>query len=116
MAPSRLQYFVAEDWPTKLWFAVIPTVCAAAATCATGTALSDLSGWRAWLWLVGFVVIWLFLGFFVALLVGWFVLGPLYYIAGARNGGPFKPGDRVRVLARPYRGRVSHVYSSWQGD
>ena len=57
-----------------------------------------------------------FLGLLLAILLGWFVLGPLYYSQVERNGGPFKVGDEVLILTGPFRDRVARVYSPWQGD
>lgn len=56
------------------------------------------------------------LGFFLALPVGWIVIGPLCRIQAWRNGAPFEPGDCVRVLVGPYRGRITCVRELWQGD
>jgi hypothetical protein len=37
----------------------------------------------------------------------------LYDARGCINGGPFQPGDRVRILAGPHRDRVTRVYVWW---
>jgi hypothetical protein len=55
------------------------------------------------------------LGFYLSLPCAFLVLGPLYWIQERRNGGPFKPGDRVRILAGPHRGVLTTVCSTWQG-
>jgi len=62
------------------------------------------------------VVIALPIGFLLAIFPGWFIIGPLYAVRGQINGGPFKVGDTVQILAGPYKGRVTRVYSTWQGN
>jgi hypothetical protein len=105
MTPTRTQYFFAHDWPGKLWFAVVPLLLAAFYHACAPTSWSWLN------WLLGVIF-----GFFVALLLGWPVLGAAYYDRELKNGGPFKVGDRVQVLVGPYRGHVVRIYSLWQCD
>jgi hypothetical protein len=105
MRPTRIQYFFARDWPGKLWFVVVPTLVAMFYHSAAPTSLSWLN------WVLGVLG-----GFLVALLVGWPVLGAASYDRLRKNGGPFKVGDMVQILVGPHRGRVTRVYSLWQGD
>jgi len=63
-----------------------------------------------------FVLLAVILGFFLAIFPGWFIIGPLYYAREVKNGGPFKIGDTVQILCGPHKGRISRVYSTWQGN
>ncbi len=47
---------------------------------------------------------------------GWFFIGPFFYAREMKNGGPFKVGDTVQILSGPHKGRISRVYSTWQGN
>jgi hypothetical protein len=39
------------------------------------------------------------------------VLPPFYRLRERLNGAPFKKGDTVEILKRPYRGRIARVDS-----
>ena len=76
--------------------------------------LSVLASPTHWLYLAGIFVLTLPCGFLVAILFGWFVLGPYYMIRAKINGAPFEVGDRVRILAGPHRDRIATVYEVWE--
>ena len=104
--PSRLQYFFARDWPTKIWLAGVPLLCGliAAGYCyptfkSSGIFLS-----------IGIILLAMVLGFFASIPVGWFVLGPLYFDRSRKNGEPFRDGDMVQILVGPHRDQVVRVY------
>ena len=101
-----MQYFFARDWPLKIWLTVFPLLCGAAVVRACEPTPTLLREWRAILWLVGAVLLALPIGWFSAILVGVLVLGPLYYDRGLKNGAPFCPGDRVRILIGPRCDRI----------
>ena len=111
-----MQYFYAKNWPMKIWFTVIPSLFLIFALyfCEPTTAL--FNDWRNLMHFIFIILITLLLGFFSSFLFGWFVLGPLYYNRGLKNGGPFQEGDVVKIITGPYRDKVVNVYSSWQGD
>lgn len=114
MQPSRVQYFYADHWPIRLWHG--------AAIALSIIGWWHVGGWAAlldrttWFLAIPALVLFVALGHFTGLLVGWPILGALYYGRMLENGGPFKPGDPVRILSRPHRGRISRVYAAWQGD
>jgi len=114
MRASRLHYFYAENWPLKLWFVALPLLFVGISVHEGSISHAVLEDWRSLLWLTGYVVVWLLLGLFSALLLGWFVLGPHLFSRGIKNGAPFRSGDLVEILSKPYRGRVARVYSEWQ--
>jgi hypothetical protein len=111
--PSKLQYFFGQDWPTKIWIMVIPLLCAFAAAFSCQPTLALFSHWSDILMFVGVILLALLLGFFVSILLGLFVLGPLYYDRSIKNGEPFHEGDIVYILAGPHRGRIGRVYKVW---
>lgn len=116
MKATRIHYFYAQDWPIKIWFGFVLLFCVVLAVRASHPTMAAMADWRVLLWLVATVVLALLLGFFMAILCGWLILGPLYYARLLKNGGPFKVGDHVEILYGPHRGRVVRVYSLWQGD
>ena len=116
MKPTSVQYLFAQDWPLKVWRTVIPLLCVAAVVTACEPTPTLFTEWESALWFGCALLLALPLGWFAAILVGWFVLGPLYYGRGLDNGAPFQPGDRVRILVGPHRDRIACVYARWQGD
>lgn len=116
MKATRIHYFYAQDWPTKIWFGAVMLLCVMVAVRAADPTVAALNDWWMALWLLVIIAISLLIGFFSALVLGWFILGPLYYDRMLKNGGPFKVGDLVQILAGHHRGRVVRVYSLWKGD
>jgi len=55
-------------------------------------------------------------GWFASIIPAWFVFGPMLYSQGIENGGPFVPGDRVRILAGKHRGTIARVYGTGQHE
>lgn len=111
-----MQYFYAKNWPMKICFTVVPSLFLifAVYVCEPTTALFDDRG--ALIQFIFIILITLLIGFFFSFLMGWFVLGPLYYNRCLKNGGPFHEGDIVQIIAGRHRDRIVRVYSSWQGD
>jgi len=116
MTPSRAHYFFAKHWPVRLWMAAIGLASGLAALLACAPGAEVLKDWAAFRAIALVVAMAMFLGWCVAILAGWFVLGPIYYDRAVKNGAPFQVGDRVRVLVGPYRDRVSRVYALWQAN
>ncbi len=55
-------------------------------------------------------------GWFTSIIPAWFVFGPMLHSQGIENGGPFIPGDRVRILAGIHRGTIARVYGTGQHE
>jgi hypothetical protein len=114
--PTSSQYFFASDWPPRIWLAAGSVVAVIATLRACEPSAATCTNWLMILVYVVMIVLSSALGFFVAA-VGWvFVLGPVYESRGRANGAPFKKGDVVQILAGPYKGRITTVYSTWQRD
>lgn len=112
---SPIRYAFAHDWPTKIYLGACSGTCLVLAILACRPSLELFKDWQYVLLLIVAVVIAPVLGFYLALPCEFLVLGPLYRVQERRNGGPFKPGDRVRILVGPHRGKVTTVRKSWQG-
>ena len=110
--PTRMQYFFAQEWPINVVMVSIWLSIALVVVRATGLTLASLTDWRSALTTVAIVVLSLILGFFAAILIGYMVLSPILQDRVIKNGGPFKVGDTVQILAGPHMGRISRVYSS----
>jgi hypothetical protein len=108
-----VQRFFADNWPIRLWLAVVP-LAAPAAVCWFADPLPwALAHWLNAALFAGLLALAWCAGWFAALVPGWFVLAPLYFSRGLSNGAPYQVGDCVRVLARRQRGRVARVYEVW---
>jgi hypothetical protein len=116
MKPTRAQCFFASAWPGRIWFAAIPLLLALAVGRTCASFLDPFADWWDFFRFAWFVLLALLLGFFLAVFPGWFVIGPLFYDREMKNGGPFKVGDTVQILSGPHKGRISRVYSTWQGN
>lgn len=114
--PTKAQLFFASAWPGRIWFTAIPLLVAVPVVVTCAGLLHPFSALWNFVQFAWFVLLGLILGFFLALFPGWFVIGPLYYIREVMNGGPFKIGDTVQILCGPHKGRISRVYSTWQGN
>ena len=116
MKPTRAQLFFASAWPGRIWFAAIPLLLAFAVGVTSAGFLHPFSAPWDFVRFASVVFLALLIGFFLAMFPGWLVVGPLYYAREMKNGGPFKIGDTVQILCGRHRGRISHVYSAWQGN
>jgi hypothetical protein len=114
MTPSRAQYFFARLWLVHTWSAGVTLLCVIAAVRASGVTTSSLREWPLVLWLLGIVLVSALIGWFAALLFGWFLFGPLYFARGQKNGAPFRVGDRVHILVGAHRDAVVSVYEVWE--
>ena len=56
------------------------------------------------------------LGWIASVPAAWVLFGPILMAQGEQNGGPFQPGDRVRIIAGPFCGRVAQVDTHWQHE
>lgn len=113
MQPTRLQYFVAENWPARIWIVVVPGLITLAFIFRCWLVFSHpFDGWNLLHALIIVILAWL-VGFFTAIVSGWCVLGPYYFHRSEINGAPFQIGDRVRILAGPYRDQIREIYEIW---
>lgn len=118
MKPTRIHYFYAQNWPARILFWMFPMLCAVLMAIALGAPpnLHDFGAdARSYLLLIGLA--WL-IGYFVAPLLGWFILGPIYHHRAELNGAPFQAGDMVELLVGRERGQVVRVAEvwDWRGD
>jgi hypothetical protein len=113
--PTKAHYFFAQKWPIRVWTAGAMLISALAAAGACDPGMGTLTDWITLRSMAWAVVIALLLGWFSSILIGWLVLGPIYFRRALKNGAPFEVGDRVRILAGPYRDRICRVYALWQG-
>jgi hypothetical protein len=116
MKLTLMQRFFAGDWPARIWFTALPLFFAAGIVCMCQPSWALLTNWKSLLGLLAVVVISLLLGLLASVLVGWPILGSLYYGRGIKNGGPFHEGDQVLILTGPHKGRIVKVYAQWQGN
>lgn len=113
---APIRYAFARDWPLKAYLGLCSALCLAAAVYACQPSPTLFKDWLYVLVFLAVIVVAPVLGFFLALPFAFAIVGPFYHLQACRNGSPFKPGDRVRVLVGPYRNRLTQVRSRWQGD
>jgi hypothetical protein len=111
---SPIRYAFAHDWPTKIYLAACSGTCLVLAILACRPSLELFKDWQYVLLFVVVVLVAPVFGFFISLPYAFLVLRPLYWVQERRNGGPFKPGDRVQILAGPHKGKVTTVRAFWQ--
>jgi hypothetical protein len=117
MKPSRIHYFFAEDRPVRIWLRTGRVLGMVLAGCVSHPTLALLGTWSGIRQFLAVLVLGLLLGQFAAVLVGWFVMGPLYHDRSLQNGEPFRAGDLVHILVGPHRDRVVRVLKTWNiGD
>ena len=114
MKASPLRYVFARDWPLKAYLGLCMGLCLAVSVAACRPRAELFKDWRYDLLFLVAIVVSPVIGFFLALPFIFIVVGPFYRFQAWRNGAPFQPGDRVRILAGPHCGRVTQVRMLWQ--
>ncbi|MDB6029540.1 MAG: hypothetical protein JWM68_5763 [Verrucomicrobiales bacterium] len=109
MKPSFMQHFFAQNWPVKIWLSVVALGSIFLAGEACEPSLSSLRDWHFLILFGSVILLAPIFTCYTSLLFVWVILGPLYQARGRMNGAPFQPGDKVRILVRPNRGRVVPV-------
>ncbi len=72
---------------------------------------------REWQYILLFllaVIVSPILFFLLGVLITIPIIGPIYYVRERVNGGPFRVGDTVYIIAGKHKGKVARVYSQWQ--
>lgn len=111
--PSPIHYFVANEWPSKIWLVAFPTGFVVWVVHLCWPLLLQPTTWTDPLLFVGCCLLAALLGYFVSIPFGWPILGPMYYSRSLRNGEPFQHGDMVQILTGPFRDRVVRVLNSF---
>jgi hypothetical protein len=114
MKASRIHYFFAEDWPVKIWLTAVLVLFVLGSAFIFWPLLVSPTRWTDPFLFFGCVLLAVPLGWLVASLIGWFVIGPLYYDRGLKNGEPFHQGDTVQILTGPHRDRVVWVVNAFE--
>ncbi len=108
-----MQWFVAHNWPVRLWLGIAPLAAPVAVCWYTRPLPWVLGHWLNTLAFAGLLVVAWVAGWFFAILGGWLILGPVYYAQGLWNGAPYREGEYVRLLVGSHRGCVKRVYEVW---
>jgi hypothetical protein len=123
MKPSRLQYFVAQGWPIRVFFAPwligVPLLFAYVAFTLFIRTFEPLSAW----WNLAQFVFYVAISFLLGLLVGLVAascVSPLIWLilrlCGRANGAPFRAGDMVRILDGAHRDQIGRVVNGTDGN
>jgi hypothetical protein len=111
MKTTALQIFFAEDYLSKAWIAtfVLSAVTVMTAYLFPTFAILGISFSSV---LLGFsIIVGGAVAYLVSLIAGSCVLPPFYRLRERLNGAPFKKGETVEILKKPYRGRIALVDS-----
>lgn len=114
MTPSKVQYFLAQDWLAKVWMTIFPVLGAGVAVYASEIASSATTHLSSFFWLICLLILGAAIGWFGGILTGSVVLGPFYMAVARWNGAPFHPGEQVQILTGPYRDRILTVYAAYR--
>jgi hypothetical protein len=116
MKITSYQYILATGWLPVCWQWIWAICAVCLAISISKASLDSMTAWENVFSLSLVVVLSFLIGWFAAVIPGWFVFGPLLYSQGIENGGPFVPGDTVRIIAGKYRDTVARVYGKGQHD
>jgi hypothetical protein len=117
MKASRIHYFFAENWPAKIWMAAFLVLFVLGSASIFWPLFIFPTRWTDPLLFFGCVLLAVPLGWFIGILIGWLVIGPLNYGRSLKNGEPFHQGDTVQILKGPHRDRVVRVVNAFDiGD
>ncbi len=116
MKASAIHYFFAQEWPAKIWLTAFLVLFPLGTAYMCWSLVAFSAVWTDWLIFFGSLLIAVPLGWFVGILIGWPVLGPLYYDRGPRNGEPFHQGEAVQILTGRYRDRVVRVIDAYDTE
>ena len=115
MKVNLAQYIFAYDIPGKLCYIGFPIAMLVACFLIVDPSVAILTDVKALALFLVIVVLAIPLGVLVGGLFICFFLSPFYLAVERMSGGPFKKGDRVYVIAGTAKGKVTEVYSGWQG-
>jgi hypothetical protein len=113
MKAQRVHYFFAQEWPIKIWMTSFSSVFGFWAASGLWPLLVSPTKWMDPLVFLGCVLLAALLGYFVSILVGWPVIGIMYYDRSLKNGEPFHKGDLVQILVGPHRDCVVPVIEAY---
>jgi hypothetical protein len=113
MKATKIHYFFAQGWLEKIWHIVFSSVFVIYGTFGQWGFIVSPTTWVDPLFFLGGVFLYALLGYFVGILVGWPIIGPIYYNRSLKNGEPFHKGETVQILVGPYRGRIVPVMEAW---
>jgi hypothetical protein len=111
--PTPAQLFIAANGPWRITRSVALAAGAIGMASFIFSTSGTPSGFSEWSRLVYFTLVAAFLAMLCTGLVCLFILGPIYYEQGLRNGAPYHPGDSVRILVGRHAGQVATVYQIW---
>jgi hypothetical protein len=116
MKGTLYQYILANGWLPVCWqwTWAIGAVCMAARMTKASLDLMTVLDYA--LPFAAVVVLSFLSGWLASIIPAWFVFGPMLYSQGIENGGPFVPGDTVRIIAGKHRGTVARVYRTGQHE
>ena len=114
--PTLLQRFFASKWPLRLWLTTFTAAVVWGVFSSAEFSLLWFEDWKLIALGVLMLVLTIPLGVFLGIYFGAILLGLAFHVRGIANGGPFRVGDIVQIIAGKFRGRVVTVYDLWQGN
>ncbi len=110
-----MRQFIADNWPVRLWFWIVPLAAPLAAWWYAAPLPWLLGHWLNVVLFAGILALAWVTGWLAAIIPCWFIFGPIYFGQARDNGAPYRIGDQVRVLVTGrHRGQVARVRDVWE--
>ena len=110
---TKIHYFFAQGWLEKIWLIVFSSTFVIYGTFGEWGFIFSPTTWVEMLFFLGGVFLYALLGYFVGIIAGWPIIGPIYYNRSLKNGEPFHKGETVQILVGPYRDSIVSVIKAW---
>ncbi len=114
--PRRSIIIIILEWIVRLWFYVIPLLFSLLFAQLLLEVYNPFIYWQDAIRCIFYFIVSLALGYMLSLILGIGIFGGICDTIEVSNGGPFEYGDYVIILFGKYKGRISYVYGSGQGD
>ena len=112
---NPIRWVFARNLPLKIWLTAALAGAGWFVLSAVQPHRETFLDWRQLLVFLALAAATLVATFYAAMLGAFIVLSPFYQFQSHLNGAPFRVGDQVRILKGRESGRVTSVYSLWQG-
>jgi len=111
--PTLWQRFFADGWLFKLWGSSVTIGVVFVVFISLGLPWIALSNFLTLGLTIFLLLVVVLIGWLIALISGSLVLPPFYRWRERLNGAPFREGEVVVILEKPFCGRVTTVRKVW---
>src|SRR3954454_13548994 len=108
-----MQTFFAREWPAKIWLSTGPAIVLIQAARVADIHSWTSSNWKPELVMAICTLLLLPVGYLCSAVCAFIVLIPLNRMRCRLNGGPFSPGDSVRIIVGEHYDKIGQVKCYW---